>query len=145
MRPDLPESRLRERLPTAAPPVSLRARIEASLGDSPPGRERPAPTSRAPWAIAVAAAVVVVAVAPFALQRPGQTAATPTTALQTPVRQSPDTTLATTPDPADRSWPLVQVSNPLTSEATRLWSDVQRLRAGIEGPVRVLAEASRSL
>lgn len=144
MRPDLPETRLRERLPTAAPPVSLRARIEASLGDSPPGRERPAPTSRAPWAIAVAAAVVVVTVAPFALQRPAPTA--PTAIAQTPDQPAPDPLL---PDsatlPTDRSWPLVQVSNPLTSEATRLWSDVQRLRAGIEGPVRVLAEASRSL
>ena len=144
MRPDLPEARLRERLPTAAPPVSLRARIEASLGDSPPGRERAAPSSRAPWAIAAAGVVLVAVVAPLALQRPAPTA--PAAIAQAPDRPAPDPLLPDTATlPTDRSWPLVQVSNPLTSEATRLWSDVQRLRAGIEGPVRVLAEASRSL
>jgi len=131
--------RLRARAPAEVrAPAGVRARVERTVAMSEAGDERAAtPGGRPGRAVGVVAVLAFVgAVGLFIALRPaGPGAAAPGVVAQSPGRPAGNPLIPRT----------VPVSNPLMDEAHRVWSDVQRLRSTVEGPVRTLAEAGRSL
>lgn len=119
--------RLRAGVPRAEAPGRVRDAVERAVAASGPGSARAVPARRAGPALAAAGAVLIAGGTLAVLLRPAP---------------APEAPIAWD-EPAGPA--IVPVDNPLVDEAHRVWADLQRLRSTVEGPVRVLTEAGRSL
>lgn len=132
--------RLRSSVPGAVrAPDDVRDAVDRAVVSAGPGDERATPGARPTRAISALAALALVgAIAVLVTLHP----AAPITPAPDPLAHAP----ATPPPAADPLIPrVVPVANPLVDEAHRMWTDLQRLRSTVEGPVRSLAEAGKSL
>lgn len=132
--------RLRSSVPgVVRAPEDVRDAVDRAVVSTAPGDERATPDARTPRAIGVLAALALAgAIGALVTLRP----AAPITPAPDPLAHAPATTHAAADPLIPRTVP---VANPLVDEAHRMWTDLQRLRSTVEGPVRSLAEAGKSL